>query len=88
MRNLTEIQNLLEPLLPGLLGVRLTSVAPDAVRAEMDVRPQLCTVGGVLHGGAIMTAQFSSASAVDAPRWGNAIAPATPARVGDGKSDR
>ena len=54
MRNLTEIQNLLEPLLPGLLGVRLTSVAPDVVRAEMDVRPQLCTVGGVLHGGAIM----------------------------------
>jgi len=54
MRNLTEIQNLLEPLLPGLLGVRLTSVAPDVVRAEMDVRPELCTVGGVLHGGAIM----------------------------------
>ena len=54
MRNLTEIQTLLEPLLPGLLGVRLTSVAPDVVRAEMDVRPQLCTVGGVLHGGAIM----------------------------------
>jgi len=54
MRNLTEIQNLLEPLLPGLLGVRLTSVAPEVVRAEMDVRPQLCTVGGVLHGGAIM----------------------------------
>ena len=54
MRTLTEIQTLLEPLLPGLLGVRLTSVAPDAVRAEMDVRPQLCTVGGVLHGGAIM----------------------------------
>ena len=54
MRNLTEIQTLLEPLLPGLLGVRLTSVAPDVVRAEMDVRPDLCTVGGVLHGGAIM----------------------------------
>ena len=54
MRNLTEIQTLLEPLLPGLLGVRLTSVAPEVVRAEMDVRPQLCTVGGVLHGGAIM----------------------------------
>ena len=54
MRNLTEIQTLLEPLLPGVLGVRLTSVAPDVVRAEMDVRPQLCTVGGVLHGGAIM----------------------------------
>ena len=54
MRDLTEIQTLLEPLLPGLLGVRLTSVAPDVVRAEMDVRPDLCTVGGVLHGGAIM----------------------------------
>ena len=54
MRNLTEIQTLLEPLLPGVLGVRLTSVAPDVVRAEMDVRQQLCTVGGVLHGGAIM----------------------------------
>jgi len=54
MRDLTEVQTLLEPLLPGLLGVRLTSVAPDVVRAEMEVRPELCTVGGVLHGGAIM----------------------------------
>jgi 1,4-dihydroxy-2-naphthoyl-CoA hydrolase len=45
---------MLDPLFPGLMGVRLTSVAPDRIVAEMPVRADLCTGGGILHGGAYM----------------------------------
>ena len=48
------LQKLLDPLFPGLMGVRLTALAPDRVVAEMTVRPDLCTSGGILHGGASM----------------------------------
>jgi 1,4-dihydroxy-2-naphthoyl-CoA hydrolase len=54
MHDLTSLQKLLDPLLPGLMGVRLTDVAADRVAAEMEVRADLCTTGGVLHGGAYM----------------------------------
>jgi len=49
-----RMQALFDPGFPGLMGVRLTSVAPDRVTAEMLVRDNLCTVGGILHGGAYM----------------------------------
>jgi len=49
-----QMQQILDPLFPGAMGVRLTQVEPERVQAEMEVRPDLCTVGGVLHGGAIM----------------------------------
>ena len=45
---------MLEPLFPGLMGVRLTELSPECVRAEMLVRADLCTAGGILHGGAYM----------------------------------
>ena len=54
MHDPSSIQKLLGPLFPGLMGVRLTEVGPDRVAAEMDVRPDLCTAGGILHGGAYM----------------------------------
>jgi hypothetical protein len=54
LHDLAAIQELLEPLFPGLMGVRLVTVAQDRVVAEMSVRPQLCTSGGILHGGAYM----------------------------------
>ena len=41
-------------LLPDLLGVNFTIVEPTRVVAEMTVRPDLCTIGGILHGGAYM----------------------------------
>jgi 1,4-dihydroxy-2-naphthoyl-CoA hydrolase len=37
------------------LGMRVTAAGPDEVRAELDWRADLCTIGGVLHGGALMT---------------------------------
>ena len=41
-------------LLPELLGVRFLEASPDRIRAELKVRGDLCTVGGILHGGAMM----------------------------------
>jgi len=52
--NAEQIQSMLEPLLPGLIGIVLTEVTPDRVLASMHVRPEVCTTGGVLHGGALM----------------------------------
>jgi 1,4-dihydroxy-2-naphthoyl-CoA hydrolase len=52
--DVARIQAILDPLLPGLLGVKLVSVAPDRVVAEMKVRPELCTTHDMLHGGAYM----------------------------------
>jgi uncharacterized protein (TIGR00369 family) len=54
MQDLAQVQAVLDALFPGTLGLRLTSAAPDRVCGELDVRPDLCTVGGILHGGAIM----------------------------------
>jgi 1,4-dihydroxy-2-naphthoyl-CoA hydrolase len=41
--------------LSATLGIRLAEATPDAVRAELDWRAELCTAGGVLHGGALMS---------------------------------
>ena len=54
MLDLPALQKILDPLFPGLLGLRLREVAPERVLAELTVRPDLCTTGGVMHGGAIM----------------------------------
>jgi uncharacterized protein (TIGR00369 family) len=54
MHALESAQLLVQSLFPGLLGVKLTEVTQTRVVACMEVRPDLCTAGGVLHGGAIM----------------------------------
>lgn len=54
MQDLPAVQARLDPLFPGLMGVRLTALSPERVQAEMTVRPDLCTAGGILHGGATM----------------------------------
>jgi uncharacterized protein (TIGR00369 family) len=41
-------------LLPDLLGIELLDAAPERITARLLVRPDLCTLGGVLHGGAVM----------------------------------
>jgi uncharacterized protein (TIGR00369 family) len=41
-------------LFPGLLGIRFLEADGDRVRAELTVRNELCTVPGVMHGGALM----------------------------------
>ena len=54
MHDLASLRQLLEPIFPGLMGVRLTVLEPDRVVAQMEVRADLCTAGGILHGGAYM----------------------------------
>jgi len=51
---LEAMQQLLVPLFPGAMGVRLTELSDERVLAELEVRPDLCTAGGILHGGAYM----------------------------------
>ncbi|SEF19503.1 PaaI family thioesterase [Variovorax sp. NFACC27] len=54
MPDIATMQKLLDTIFPGLMGVRLTELAPERVVAQMEVRPDLCTAGGILHGGAYM----------------------------------
>lgn len=37
-----------------LMGVNVTEATPDRINAELVVRDDLCTAGGILHGGAVM----------------------------------
>ena len=41
--------------LAGTLGISVTDAAPEAVRLALEWREELCTAGGVLHGGALMS---------------------------------
>lgn len=52
--DIAALQALLAPLFPGLMGLELTEVGPERVVATLAVRPDLCTTGGILHGGALM----------------------------------
>lgn len=49
---MTEIVNEQMPL-GETLGIRTTG-GPDEVEATLDWAPELCTAGGVLHGGVLM----------------------------------
>jgi len=48
------VQQILGPLFPGLMGVRIVALEAERVLAELVVRTDLCTAGGILHGGAYM----------------------------------
>jgi uncharacterized protein (TIGR00369 family) len=49
-----SIRARLKGLFPEQLGLELTEASPDAVAATLEVKAGLCTVGEILHGGAIM----------------------------------
>jgi uncharacterized protein (TIGR00369 family) len=49
-----QLQNLIRDLFPGLMGVEIREAAQDKIVAAMLVRPDLCTTGGLCHGGALM----------------------------------
>ena len=48
------IQERMKGQFPSLIGIRLLEASKDGVKAVIEVRPDLCTAGEVLHGGAIM----------------------------------
>ena len=52
--DMDAIQRILDPLFPGLMGVRIVALSPERVVGELTVRPDLCTTAGILHGGASM----------------------------------
>ena len=54
MQSLETLQRLWAQLFPGLMGIELEEASAERVVATMTVRPDLCTIGGSLHGGAIM----------------------------------
>ncbi|MCC5858648.1 MAG: PaaI family thioesterase [Ectothiorhodospiraceae bacterium] len=54
MTIVASIQQRLDPLFPGLMGMKLTEATPERVIATLTVRENLCTSGGVMHGGAYM----------------------------------
>jgi 1,4-dihydroxy-2-naphthoyl-CoA hydrolase len=49
-----QLQATLANLFPEVLGVKFLAATKDLIRAEVFVRPELCTMPGVMHGGAIM----------------------------------
>jgi uncharacterized protein (TIGR00369 family) len=54
MPTAAELQKLIQPLFPGLMGIEVEEVTPERIVAGMRVRADLCTTGGVCHGGALM----------------------------------
>jgi len=54
MPTLSSIQQQFAALFPGLMGMELLEATAERVVGALKVRPDLCTTGGVLHGGALM----------------------------------
>ena len=52
--DIAALRKLLAPLFPGLMGLEITEAGPERIVATMQVRPDLCTTGDSLHGGALM----------------------------------
>jgi len=54
MLSAAQLQERIDALFPGLMGVRLVEVGPERVVGTLKVRAELCTSGEALHGGAYM----------------------------------
>lgn len=54
MLSMETMDRHIAPLFPGLIGVKLIEMTPERVVAHLVVRPDLCTAGGIMHGGAYM----------------------------------
>ena len=54
MSGIHMLEERLKGLFPDLLGIQFFETTTELVTARLQVRPDLCTVGGILHGGAIM----------------------------------
>ncbi|MBV9419790.1 MAG: PaaI family thioesterase, partial [Alphaproteobacteria bacterium] len=59
---------------PTLMGVDVVSAEPAKVVAKLVVRPDLCTAGHIMHGGAIMAfadALGAAGAVMNMPREAN-----------------
>jgi uncharacterized protein (TIGR00369 family) len=52
--DMTDLTNALAGTLAELLGIRFVEATRERVVAELDIRDELRTVGGSLHGGTLM----------------------------------
>lgn len=53
--NASELEKLREVIpFAVLLGIELVQATPEVVQAQLEWRPELCTAGGLLHGGVLM----------------------------------
>jgi uncharacterized protein (TIGR00369 family) len=52
--DIASLRTLLAPLFPGLMGIEIGEASPERIVATLRVRPDLCTTGDSLHGGALM----------------------------------
>jgi uncharacterized protein (TIGR00369 family) len=52
--DIAALRTLLAPLFPGLMGIEIGEASPERIVATLRVRPDLCTTGDSLHGGALM----------------------------------
>ncbi len=48
------VQQVIAKQFPGLLGIELVETTPERVVGRLRARTEICTVGGMLHGGAVM----------------------------------
>jgi 1,4-dihydroxy-2-naphthoyl-CoA hydrolase len=48
------LQERIKGIFPDLMGIKFLEANTDLVKASLEVRPDLCTAGNILHGGAIM----------------------------------
>lgn len=48
------VQQVIAKQFPGLLGIELVETTPERVVGRLQARPEVCTVGGMMHGGAVM----------------------------------
>ena len=54
MNTPATLHELFATLFSGLIGIEFSDIASDRVVATLKVRTDLCTTGGILHGGALM----------------------------------
>ena len=52
--DVAQIEAASAQLLPGHLGIRMRAATAEEVVGTLDVAEHLCTLGNILHGGAIM----------------------------------
>lgn len=53
-RTLAEIQASTEGLFAETMGIKFLEATPQCIKAEMTVTREMCTMPGIMHGGAIM----------------------------------
>ena len=52
--DLDALNSRMKGLFPEVLGIKFVEASPDELKAELPVRDDLCTVPGLMHGGALM----------------------------------